>query len=345
MKTSSASHRGSGEAGDQRRATIHDVARMAGVSRQTVSNVMRGQGRVGETTIARVRQVIETLDYAPHSGAMSLRLHRTQQVAHPMPAVELALGNAIAAEFMQALAVATGARHYHLLLTASGNPLAEIEELIRSKRVDGFVFSTLGLHDRRIELVADLGVPFVCFGRTEPHLPQTWIDIDNALGVAAITRLLIAKGHKNIVYLGFEGPYYWDRDRESGYLTVMRESALSPRVVRSGPSRADQAIAATALVEAAHAPSAVVTGSDALAAALYPAAAHRGMVIGADLDVTGLDGSMIGRSLTPTLTTLAIPVAPIAARIVDRLLREIDGGPTGDSGEIVHLELERGDSA
>jgi DNA-binding LacI/PurR family transcriptional regulator len=125
----------------------------------------------------------------------------------------------------------------------------------------------------------------------------------------------------------------------------MRENAVSPRIVRSGPSRPDRATAASALVEAAPAPSAVVTGSDALAAALYQAAAHRGMVIGADLDVTGFDGSMIGRSLTPTLTTLAIPVAPIAARIVDRLLREIDGRPTGDSGEIVQLELEKGDSA
>ena len=149
---------------------------------------------------------------------------------------------------MQALAVASGARHYHLLLTPSGNPLAEIEELLRSKRVDGFVFSTLGPHDQRIELVADLGVPFACFGRTEPHLPQTWIDIDNAPGLAAITRLLITKGHKNIVYLGFEGPY--------------------------------------------------MTGE-----------------------------------------------RTIAARIVDRLLREIDGGPTGDSGELVHLELKSGDSA
>ena len=142
-----------------------------------------------------------------------------------------------------------------------------------------------------------------------------------------------------------KGPYYWDRDRETGYLTATRASALSPRVARSGPSRPDQVIAATALVEAAHAPSAVVTGSDALAAALYQAAAHRGIVIGADLDVTGFDGSMIGRSLSPTLTPLAIPVVPIAARIVDRLLREIDGGPTGDSGEIVHLELETGASA
>lgn len=105
VRTSSASHRGSGKAGGQRRATIHDVARMAGVSRQAVSNVIRGQGRVGQTTNARVRQVIETLDYAPHSGAMSLRLQRTQQVAHPMPAVELGLGNAIAAKVVQALAV------------------------------------------------------------------------------------------------------------------------------------------------------------------------------------------------------------------------------------------------
>ena len=55
-------------------------------------------------------------------------------------------------------------------------------------------------------VVADLGAPVDCFGRTEPHLPQTWIDIDNAPGLAAITRLLITKDHKNIVYLGSKGP-------------------------------------------------------------------------------------------------------------------------------------------
>jgi DNA-binding LacI/PurR family transcriptional regulator len=345
VTTSTASHLGPHDESGRRRATIHDVARRAGVSRQTVSNVIRGRGRVGETTIARVREAVEALDYAPHSGAMSLRSQRTHQVAHPMPAIELAPGNAIAAEFVQALAVATGAHHYHLLLTASGNPLSEIEELIRSKRVDGFVFSTLDPHDGRIDLVADRGVPFACFGRTEPHRPQSWIDIDNAHGVAAVTRLLASKGHSHIAYLGFDGPYYWDRDREAGYLAAMRESALRPRAVRCGPSPADQTTAATALVEAGDVPSAVVTGSDALAAALYEAAAHRGMVVGADLDITGFDSSMIGRSLTPKLTTVAIPVADIAARIIGRLLREIDDGPTGEPGELVHLELERGDSA
>jgi DNA-binding LacI/PurR family transcriptional regulator len=53
--------------------------------------------------------------------------------------------------------------------------------------------------------------------------------------VAAITRLLIAKGHKNIVYLGFEGLYYWDRDRESGYLTAMREARC--RLASFDPAR------------------------------------------------------------------------------------------------------------
>jgi DNA-binding LacI/PurR family transcriptional regulator len=125
----------------------------------------------------------------------------------------------------------------------------------------------------------------------------------------------------------------------------MRESALRPRAVRCGPSPADQTTAATALVEAGDVPSAVVTGSDALAAALYEAAAHRGMAVGADLDITGFDGSMIGRCLTPKLTTVAIPVADVAARIIGRRLREIDDGPTGEPGELVHLELEKGDSA
>jgi LacI family transcriptional regulator len=91
-------------------------------------------------------------------------------------------------------------------------------------------------------------------------------------------------------------------------------------------------------------PTAVVTGSDALAAALYTAAERRGIAIGVDLDVTGFDGGLIGRNLVPKLTTVVIPVAEIAERVVERVLREVDG-PTGDAGKFVPVSLSVGASA
>jgi DNA-binding LacI/PurR family transcriptional regulator len=91
-------------------------------------------------------------------------------------------------------------------------------------------------------------------------------------------------------------------------------------------------------------PTAVVTGSDALAAALYTAAERRGVGIGVDLDVTGFDGSLIARNLVPTLTTVAIPVAEIADLVVERVLREVEG-PTGDAGQFVPVTLSVGESA
>ena len=335
----------SGPAGrGERRSTIDDVARAAGVSRQTVSNVVRGRGRLAETTRIRVRRAIEELEYAPHPGAGSLRSRRTGQLGHPMPAIELDPGNAIAIEFVQALVAAAGQRHHHVLLTASRDPTIEIEKLIRSGRVDAFVFANLEPRDRCIELVSERGVPFACFGRTEPDLPQCWVDVDNAGGIAAATRHLIDKGHTEIAYLGYAGPAYWDYERITGYQDTMAAAGLPAHPTLSENTATAITRAANELISTTPTPTAVVAGSDALAAALYSAAERNGMSIGTDLAVTGFDGSVIGRNLMPRLTTIAIPVADVAHQVIDRVLREMDGA-TGEPGQMVPLTLTLGDSA
>lgn len=327
-----------------RRATINDVAREAGVSRQTVSNVLRNRGRVGDKTRQRVVGAIEALGYVTHPGASSLRSGRTLQVAHPMPAMELDPGNAIAIEFVQALVAAAGERDLHILLTASHGESGEVEDLIRSGRVDGFIFSTLEPGDQRLALLAERRFPFACFGRTVPALPQSWVDVDNAEGIRMAVQHLVDEGHTEIAFLGYDGKSYWDYERIDGYREALEALDLRPRtyLCRNNPA----AITATVdqLLESAAPATAVVTGSDALAGAVYAAAATRGLVIGRGFAVTGFDGSVIGRSLVPRLTTLAIPVSEIAVHVVGRLLREIDS-PTGEPGEFLPLTLVRGESA
>ena len=320
------------------------MAELAEVSRQTVSNVINERGRVGKDTRRRVLRAIETLRYSPHPGASSLRSGRTMQLAHPMPAIELDPGNAIAIEFIQALVAAAGRRDHHVVLSASHDDIAETEELIRSGRVDGFVFTSLEPHDPRIVLVAERGIPFACFGRTEARLPQCWVDIDNASAIAIAANHLLAKGHTDIAYLGYAGDAYWDYERIDGYRTAVKAAGLPAEQVLCPNTPAGIEAALAELFAAPELPTAIVTSSDALAAALYTAAERRGIAIGVDLDVTGFDGGLIGRNLVPKLTTVVIPVAEIADLVVERVLREVDG-PTGDAGQFVPVTLSVGESA
>src|SRR6202012_2034623 len=134
----------SGSPGTSRRATIDDVARVAGVSRQTVSNVVRGRGRLASPTRERVVAAIEALSYRPHTGAASLRSGRTYRIAYPIPDNEFLPDNVIMLEFLQFLVAAARSRDHQVLLASSSETgLAAIDELVETKSVDGFVLASV----------------------------------------------------------------------------------------------------------------------------------------------------------------------------------------------------------
>lgn len=91
-------------------------------------------------------------------------------------------------------------------------------------------------------------------------------------------------------------------------------------------------------------PTAVIAGSDLLAAACYAAATQTGIRIGPDLAVTGFDGSAISRILAPALTTVAIPLADIATRLTNRVIHQVAGTPH-NGGEVLDAALIWGESA
>ena len=149
------------------------MARAAAVSRQTVSNVLNGSGRVGDAARARVLAAVEALGYHPHHGARSLRSRRTRQVAYVMPHEQLLPGNYIMQQFLQSLAAACARRSYSLVtVVPDGDPRDEMRRLIASRSVDAFLLSGLQLDDPRVRLLTEAGMPFACFGRTGPALPQ-----------------------------------------------------------------------------------------------------------------------------------------------------------------------------
>ena len=202
--------------------TIQDVARAAGVGRQTVSNVLNGTGRVGEAARARVLEAVAALGYHPHHGARSLRSRRTGQIAYVLPRVQLFPGNYVMQQFLQALAAASGRRGYSMLVVVpDGDPRDEMRRLIASRSVDAFLLSEMTLDDPRVILLAEAGMPFACFGRTGPPLPQHWVDIDNHAAVAAAVEHVLARGYERIAFVGYRSASLWDHERTAGFKAAL----------------------------------------------------------------------------------------------------------------------------
>ncbi len=330
-----------------RQVTIQDVARAAGVSRQTVSNVLNGSGRVGEAAKARVLDAVATLGYHPHHGARSLRSRRTRQIAYVMPRVHLLPDNYIMQQFVQALAAASAHRNHSMVIAVpDGDPRDEMQRLIASRSVDAFLLSELQPSDPRVIMLAEAGVPFACFGRTSPSLPQHWVDIDNFEATATAVEHVLSRGFERITFLGYRSGNHWDAERVAGFKAglartgivadpadlLLVNDASARRKVRSllAPARSDAR------------PDAIVTSSDRLAAVVYGVAAELRLRIGHDLAVTGFDGSVAAGLMHPRLTSVTIPVDEIARRVVARALRQIDHGPDHRPGEVVPATLRIG---
>ena len=335
---------GSPRPGPATRVTIDDVASAAAVSRQTVSNVVRGRGRVGSATRDRVLTAISQLGYQPHTGAASLRSGRTHRIAYLIPDAELRIGNSIMLEFLNFLITAARQRRHQVLVTGTyDQPTEMIGDLVRTRSVDGFVLATISEGDPRVEFLAGHQIPFACFGRTDPAMPQQWVDIDNRAAIRDVTRRVLARGHTSVAYLGYIPNGRADLDREAGYHDAMAAAGLPPAVTRTALELAGTEAAVAALLRPPSRPTAVIAGSDALAAACYAAAAAAGLRIGPGLAVTGFDGSLISRLLTPTLTTVTMPLAQIATRLIDRVIQQAVGVPH-DNGEVLDTTLTWGDS-
>jgi DNA-binding LacI/PurR family transcriptional regulator len=334
----------SGSPGTSRRATIDDVARAAGVSRQTVSNVVRGQGRLAGATRERVVAAIKELAYRPHAGAASLRSGRTYRIAYPIPDNEFLPDNVVMLEFLQFLVAAARAREHQVLVTAgSETDLTTVDELIWTRSVDGFVLASVTKDDPRIPFLAARRIPFACLGRVPPTQPQNWVDIDNRVAIRSVTRHVLARGHTRLSYLGYEPQGPWDQEREAGYRDAVTAAGLPVRLTRTGLAAATVAATVTDLLDGPDRPAAIVAGSDVLAAACYSAASRAGLRIGTDLAVTGFDGSVISRMLTPALTTVAMPLRGLANGLMDRVIKQAAGTAPGH-GEVLDTILIQGES-
>lgn len=319
------------------RVTVKDVARHAGVSPQTVSNVLNRRGNVGEAARQRVLVAVALLDYRPSNAARSLRSDRTHQLAYHVLPGHLNARNPLIVDLLRALITSAQARGYHMTVFTTGEDvLRGLSDLIAARAADGIVLSDCDRTDCRARYLAERRIPFAALGRTAADLPQSWVDIDNTAAAAAMVDHLAGNGHRCIAFLGRADDRYWTHDRLAGYLAGMARNGLTVHDALLAHSDARSAHPAVrTFLQHLPPPTAIMADSDALAAAAINAVQAAGRRPDGEIAVAGFDGGLIEHISAPPAASVRMPTAAIAEKLIERCLDEIGGTAAARPGQLV----------
>lgn len=277
--------------------TVSDVARMAGVSRQTVSNVLNTPAIVKEETRRRVEDAITGLGYRPHMAARRLRTRRSSTIGIRLDPYVGGISGVVLDRFVHALTERASERGMRLLLYSARSAEEEIErlrDLHEGAEVDAFVITNTFRGDPRTGWLLDRAMPFVSFGRPwgldDVERPaHLWVDVDGAAGTRAATRHALAAGGGRVAFLGWPPGSGTGDDRERGW----REAGgAGPRWVSEDRVHAAREAVDRAL--SAEAVDAIVCASDSLAIGAHLAAADAGRP---GLRVIGFDNTPAAEAL------------------------------------------------
>ena len=325
--------------------TVEDVARAAGVSRQTVSNVLNSPSIVREDTRERVQSAIDRLGYRPHASARRLRTRVSSTIGIRLPFVDRGgISGAVLDRFLHELAEHADARGMRLMLFAAADDADEIEQYRRLRDgadVDAVVVTATSYDDPRIDWLADERMPFVAFGRPwgSPHADdpaRPWVDVDGSAGTREATEHLLGRGLDRIGWLGWPAGSGTGEDRRSGWADAMTAAGRDAAEVEGlGLASEDTVPLARAAVErrlAGRSPDAagldaLVCASDSLALGAMMAVREAGHP---RFPVIGFDNTPVAGALGLSSVDQRLDLVAIAAL---ELLMGDSGSrvlPTGD---------------
>lgn len=309
-------------------ATLHDVARAAGVSIKTVSNVINNYPHVRVATRERVEAAIDELQYRPNQAARSLRSGRTDMIGLIVPD----LRNPYFAELADDVMRAARARGFSVLIEQfDADRDSELAALRGARRrgLDGVLYSVLSLGEDDAELLDDVGMPMVLLGERIFHSAHDHVTMRNTEAAQAATEHLLRGGRRRIVALGSHpGEVVGSAGlRLRGYEAAIREAGLSidpALVVPVGRwHRIDGAEAMRAVLDAGLDFDGVVAFNDSIALGAMRVLLERGVRIPEDVALIGFDDLDETRYSLPALTTIDPGRSEIARVAVDLLVDRI----------------------
>jgi LacI family transcriptional regulator len=329
----------------RRQARSRDVAKLAGVSRTTVSFVLNDVPgvKISEETRQRVLAAARKLNYYPTAAARSLASGKTHRVGLILgEGQERLAADAFLPSFLQGVTASVHQRGYLLMLQlAEDVPSHEAYvRLIREQQVDGLILSGPRSDDPLLSQLAEERFPLILHGQiTEHDLPH--VDVDNRAGGYRATMHLIELGHRRIGFIS-NAPlsYSGAQDRFTGYRLALSEHdiPLEEDLIRIGAFLPETGLTAMEeLLQLPERPTAIFAASDVVALGAMSAIHHAGLEIPDDVAVVGFDDIFLAAQAYPSLTTVRVPAYGLGWTAAEVLITMIEGDEEVSS---VTLETE-----
>ena len=318
-----------------RRITSQDVAKLAGVSRTTVSFVLNNVNgsQISEETRQRVLDAAKELDYVPDAAAQALASRKSQTVGLIIiRSPHQVATDAFLTEMLNGLAAA--AQDYGLRMLIDIIEQEHQEEiylqLVRAKRIDGLILAGPRFDDLALKDLQKHHFPTVLIGEL-PGVPFASVDVDNCAAAHKAVAHLLNLGHTRIGCItNALSMYGAAQERLEGYIQALEAAGLpfDEALIRYGDFDPESGYRQMqSLLDLTPRPSAVFVASDVVAIGAMAAIHARGLRIPEDMALVGYDDILLASYLNPPLTTVHLPATDLGYTAVEMLVRLIQHQP------------------
>jgi DNA-binding LacI/PurR family transcriptional regulator len=322
-------------------ATISDVAKLAGVSKMTVSRVINNRGYVKKETRESVLRIIEELNFRPNMIAKSLVTKQSRIIAHVMIDISDPFNNLIS----------KGLEDYcyqHGYINMICDAISKTRErdyinMFIDRNIDGVVMQQLAITDKQVHMLENAGVFCVLLDNEKEYPDLYQINTNQYYGGMMAGDYLVSKGHKKIgcIHGVLQRPagnnlhfvdtfqYRAWHQRTQGFLDSMRKHGLDTQYIYPGNGLEKVArlciptILDTILQDKYH-PTALYCENDIMAITLLNVMKERGLKVPDDLAIVGHDGLSLCRILHPYITTIAQPRYDMGYQSANMLIQRLE---------------------
>ena len=324
---------------NQKRPTLKDVAKEAGLSVGMASRVLSNYGYFSEATRQKVKNAALKLDYKPNAVARSLRKGRTK-------AVGIMISNIVSyhwTTFVRGVEEAASRHGYQVVLSNTNDDL-ELEQAylktLFERNVDGIIISpSPGSKKDLKELIKDSFPMVLIDSNIKLKVPK--INLDNLDGAYNATRHLIDLGHKRIGLIAGSLDISSGIDRQNGYLSALKDSDIKslPELITQGDYDYECAYKATLdLISLPYPPTALLVCSEIMTGAALQCLKDNDISIPHNISLVAFDDPAWASFFNPALTTVRTPRHDIGSLAFETLLSTIKD-PTSANEQTVKTEL------
>jgi LacI family transcriptional regulator len=333
---------GTAYAGGVDRLTIKDVAKAAGVHPATASRALnpRLPGRISAETTRRVEQAAAELGYVVDPVGRSLRTQRSATIGVLVPD----LLNPFYPPLLRGVERALRSRGFEALIASTDNDPrreAELLEVFKGRRCDGYIIATATLHDATVSGLVRDGVPVVLVNRLA-GIAAPSVTSDDARGIRDAVQHLLGLGHTAIAHIAGPPGISVSQTREDAFRSALRAAGIEDhRIVRAEQFTAAAGERACLALLAETTVTAILAGNDMIAVGCYAALDKMRLRCPDDVSLVGVNNMPLAEWLRPSLTTVAIPQEDLGTRAAQLVVEQIDnphtdvGAVTLDTGLIV----------